>query len=257
MTSSQTVRRLLPLAALLAAFPARAPAGKAAEPGPAPFEAVYALKWHAFTAGRSTLTLRETAPGTYEYRSVNRARGLFRLAFPHPIVETSRFTIVDGHVRPLAYEDDEGPSGSHRNVRIDFDWEARRARGMQHGKPVDQPLEAGTQDPLSVQIELMRDLARGESVTSFLLFDQDVAKRFDYTREGSARIDTALGPLDTVVYRSDRPGAERLLRMWLAPGLGYLPVKAKRVRRGRTEVELEILAVKPAPGAGGPSSGLR
>ncbi len=235
-------------------------AGRAAEPGLKPFVAVYALKWHAFTAGHSTVTLRQTGPQTYEYRSVNHARGLFRLAFPDAIVETSRFSIVDGRVRPLSYEEVNGPNRSDRDVKIEFDWQNGRAHGVEHGKPVDQPLASGTQDPLSVQIELMRELEAGGHPTRFLLFDQNVAKRFHYTLERTVRIDTALGPLDTVVYRSERPGAERVLRLWLAPRLGYLPVNAERDRQGRVEFRLYILrltraAEPPAPPA--PASGLR
>jgi Protein of unknown function (DUF3108) len=205
---------------------------------------VYALEWHGFTAGRSTLTLEQAGAGAYRYQSVNRARGLFRLAFPDAIIETSRFTITDGHVRPLSYQEVNGPGKADRDVHIEFDWQDGRARGMQHGKPVDQPLAPGTQDPLSVQIELMRDLSSGASPTQFLLFDQDVAKQFRYTRERGVRLDTALGTIDTVVYRSDRPGSDRVVRLWLAPSLGYLPVKAERERKGHTEFELEILSVK-------------
>jgi Protein of unknown function (DUF3108) len=229
---------------MLTAWCACGPIGWTAEAMPRPFTAVYALKWHGITAGRSSLSLTQTGPETYRYQSVNRARGLFRLAFPDALVETSRFTIGDGHVRPLSYQELNGPGKSSRDVHIEFDWQDGRARGTQHGKPVDQPLAPGTQDPLSVQIELMRDLAAGDTPTHFLLFDQDVAKRFRYTREGSVRLDTAIGPLDTVVYRSDRPGSDRVLRLWLAPRLGYLPVKAERERKGRTEFELEILSVE-------------
>jgi Protein of unknown function (DUF3108) len=229
---------------MLAAWCGCATTGWTAAAAPSPFTAVYALKWHGITAGRSTLTLMQTDPGTYRYQSVNRARGLFRLAFPDAITETSRFTIADGHVRPLSYQEVNGPGKTGRDVHIEFDWQDGRARGIQHGKPVNQPLAPGTQDPLSVQIELMRDLAAGASPTRFLLFDQDVAKPFRYTRERTVHLDTAIGSFDTVVYRSDRPGSDRVLRLWLAPSLGYLPVKAERERKGHTEFELEILSLE-------------
>lgn len=244
MSANYLVRRFTPVVILLLLSSATSALAQAAESGPAPFTAVYALKWHGFTAGRSTVTLRQTGPGTYEYRSVNRARGLFRLAFPHAITETSHFEIVDGHVRPLAYREVNGPNPNAPDVDLHFDWNDRQAWGVQHGKPVNQPLQPGTEDPLSVQVELMRDLEAGASPTSFLLFDQDRAKQFHYTREGTARIDTALGSLATVIYRSDRPGSDRILRMWLAPRFGYLPVKAERLRNGSTEFELDILHLK-------------
>jgi hypothetical protein len=215
--------------------------------GPEPFTAVYALEWHGITVGNSTLTLEQTRPGTYEYRSVNRARGLFRLAFPDPISEQSVFTFVDGHVQPLSYSEDNGPGKASQNVMLQFDWKAGRVVGTQSRKPVDQPLASGTQDPLSVQIELMRELEAGGSPTRFLLFDRDQAKQYRYTRERAERIDTSLGPLDTVLYRSDRPGSDLVMRLWLAPSLGYLPVRAERRRKGRVEFELRIRELTSGP----------
>ncbi len=245
-TALPIVKRLaMPLLWTLGLCGAMAALAGASEPKP--FTAIYALEWHGLTAGNSTLTLEEVAPATYEYRSINRARGLFRLAFPDPISETSVFTLVDGHVEPLSYGEDNGPGKTDQNVTLRFDWKAERVRGTQDGKPVDQPLEPGTQDPLSVQIELMRDLAAGRSPARFLLFDKDEAKQYHYTRERAETLVTALGRLDTVVYRSDRPGSDRVMRLWLAPSLGYLPVQAERRRKGKVEFELHIRKLEDAP----------
>ncbi len=221
-----------------------------AEPGaPQPFTAVYALEWHGLSVGDSTLTLGQIAPATYEYRSVNRARGLFHLAFPDPISERSVFTVVNGHVAPLSYGEDDGRTRADQNVTLQFDWKTGRVRGMQDGKPVDQPLESGTQDPLSVQIELMRDLAAGSRPTHFLLFDKDEAEQYRYTRERTESLDTPLGRLDTVVYRSDRQGSDRVMRLWLAPSLGYMPIQAERWRKGKSEFELHIRSLKTGSAA--------
>ncbi len=209
-----------------------------------PFTAVYALEWHGITAGRSTVSLEQTGSDAYEYRSVNRAGGLFRLAFPDPISERTVFTLVDGHVQPLSYSEDDGRRRADQNVSLRFDWSAKRVRGTQDGKPVDQPLEPGTQDPLSVQIELMRELAAGKSPTRFLLFDKDEATQYRYTRERVESLDTPLGRIDTVLYRSDRPGSDRVMRLWLAPSLGYLPMQAERRRNGKIEFSLHIRELK-------------
>jgi hypothetical protein len=220
-----------------------------AERAPQPFTAVYALEWHGITAGYSTLTLTEPSPGTYVYRSTNRARGVFKLAFPDAISERSTFRIVRGRVEPLEYLEDDGRGRQEQNVTLHFDWKARRVRGEAGSKTVDQPLETGTQDPLSVQIALMRRLAAGESPTHFLLFDKTETAEYHYTREGKVSVGTPLGQLDTIVYRSDRPDSDRMMRFWLAPSLGYLPVKAERKRRGSTEFELHIRKLTPRPGA--------
>lgn len=226
------------------------PASAVEEPdaaGGAPrlFTAVYALEWHGLTAGYSTLSLTEPSPGQYVYSSVSRARGAVRWFFPDPISERSTFRIEDGRVEPLEYREDDGRSRQKDNVALQFDWTAKQVHGNAGAKSVTQPLETGTQDPLSVQIALMRELAAGNSPTHFLLFDKTEAAEYHYTREGNVALDTPLGRLETVVYRSDRPDSDRVMRFWLAPTLGYLPVRAERKRRGKTEFELRIHDLTP------------
>lgn len=214
---------------------------------PQPFTAVYALAWRGITAGYSTLSLTERRPGEYVYSSVSRARGIVRLVFPDPISESSTFRIAEGRIEPLEYREDDGQSRRSQNVALEFDWAARSVHGNAGGKAVHQPLETGTQDPLSVQIALMRELAAGRSPTHFLLFDKTEASEYHYTREGKVVLDTPLGHLETIVYRSDRPDSDRVMRFWLAPSLSYLPVRAERRRRGKTEFELNIRNLTPRP----------
>ena len=214
---------------------------------PRPFTAVYAFQWHGITAGYSTLSLTEATPGKYVYSSVSRARGVVRLLFPDPISESSTFRIAKGNVQPLEYSENDGQSRRDQNVALRFDWDGKEVRGTAGTKIVEQPLEAGTQDPLSVQVALMRELVAGNSPTQFLLFDKTEAAEYHYTREGQVTLDTPLGRLDTVVYRSDRPDSDRVMRFWLAPTLGYLPVRAERKRRGKTEFELRIRELSPKP----------
>jgi hypothetical protein len=251
------VRKLASLAVLpLALCSAERQAAAAQELEPLtvqPFTAVYQLEWHGIIAGFSTLTLSEAAPGMYSYSSVNRARGIFRLAFPDAISEQSTFRMAGGRVEPLSYREHNG-SRANQNVSLDFDWNAGRARGTAAGKSVDQPLEPGTQDPLSVQVELMRDLIAGDPPTHFLLFDRDSAKQYQYTREGTATLETAMGRFETIIYRSDRPDSDRVMRLWLAPSLGFLPVQAVRWRKGKVEFELHIRAAKRSPAAETPQS---
>src|SRR5690348_12019703 len=61
---------------------------------PVPFVATYTIAWHGMTAGSSTLELRQTAPQVYLYTSTDKAYGVFRLAFPHPLRQSSRFRIA-------------------------------------------------------------------------------------------------------------------------------------------------------------------
>ena len=206
----------------------------------APFTGTYTVEWRGLTAGTSTLELVHIGANDYSYRSSNMARGLFKLAFPDAITQVSEFSLVNGVVRPSAYRADDGSSDPQRSISLHFDWSLMRVTGTAEGKPVDQPLKPNTQDGLSVQIELMRELAAGRSPQRFWLISKDEVNDYEYTREGKATLDTPLGKLDTVIYRSQHPGSSRVTRLWFAPSLGYLPVRAQQARHDKPEFTLDI-----------------
>ena len=101
----------------------------------------------------------------------------------------------------------------------------------------------GTQDPMSLQISMVRDLAAGEVAQTVTLIDSDKLKDYELRLEGNARVETLLGELDTVIYTSRRANSDRMTRTWVAPALGYLPVKAERIRGKKTEFTLKIESV--------------
>jgi hypothetical protein len=240
-SSTRTPFRWLAVAALgLTAYHA----GASETPPPTPFVAKFAIEWKGITAGFSTLELTRNSPDNYTYRSRNLARGIFRLVFPDAISQESTLSIVNGEVRPLSYHADDGERDSDKAVTLQFDWQARRVTGVAEKKPVDLALEKGTQDSLSVQITLMQELSAGRSPKSFWLIDDDAIKEYTYTREGTTTLDTPLGKLEAVIYRSERPGSDRVTRLWLAPSLGYLPVRAERSRAGKVDFGLSIRELK-------------
>jgi hypothetical protein len=219
---------------------AAAPAG-----GLKPFAATYQVQWHGINVGTSTLELKPPAAGgEYEYVSRSNARGIFHIVFSDEITQISHFELREGHAQPLKFRGDDGSSATDKDVSLDFDWTRGRVKGVSEDKPVDLALKPDTQDPMSVQIELMLALARQQVPTQVWLADKDEIKEFVYTNEGNRRVKTALGELDTVVLASQRPGGNRITRMWFAPSLGYVPVQAQRTRDGKVEFTMNVKALK-------------
>jgi hypothetical protein len=213
--------------------------GAAAQPEPAvaPFAAHYTAEWKSINVGTSDIVLTEdTAPGRYVYTWTMTARGIFRIVYSNDVIQKSWFSVVADHVRPQKYHAEQGDAA----VNIDFDWDGEHARGVSEKKTINLKLAAGTQDVMSIQIEVMLDLKNGTLPTTFRILDKDEIKDFIYTQEGSARIRTALGELDTVVVSSQRAGNNRVLKMWFAPSLGYVPVQAERSRDGKLEFAMRI-----------------
>jgi hypothetical protein len=199
----------------------------------APFAVTYEVVFRGMNAGGSSLELTRENNGQWRYVSRNNARGIFRLALPGEIRQTSVFTIDDGGIKPLRYVADDGTKSTAKDIQLDFDWAGAKIRGIAEEQRVELALPPGLQDGMSVQIALMRSLLRGESPSGFSLIDKDAIKEYIYAAEAPARLRTVAGDLDTVVWTSRRPNSNRITRVWYAPSLGYLPVQAER-RKGDT-----------------------
>ena len=120
----------------------------------------------------------------------------------------------------------------------------KRVTGVAKEKAVDLELPEGAQDAMSLQIASLRNLASGQLAGSVWMIDATKLKEYELHLEGNARIDTELGELDTVVYTSKRHNSESFTRTWVAPALGYLPVKAQRVDGKKVLITLLIQTVE-------------
>ncbi len=219
---------------------ADAAAQSAAASGIQPFIAHYEASWKGISVGTSEIRLTHGAePGQYLYTWTITARGIFRIAYRDDLVQRSWLTLIGEHVRPEKYFGKEGS----QTVELNFDWHDRRATGVSETKPVNIKLADGTQDVMSIQVEVMLDLRNGNLPKVFPIIDKDQLKEFNYNQEGSAKIRTAIGELDTVIVTSQRQGNNRILRMWFAPSLGFVPVQAERSRDGKLEIAMRIKSV--------------
>lgn len=210
------------------------PAGAEIEP----FSSHYVAEWKDISVGVSDLELRrDTQPGHYVYKWTTSARGIFRLVYSDDLIQESWFAIVGDHVRPDRYRGHQGSA----SVNLDFDWSTSHARGTSEGKPIDLSLEPDTQDLNSIQIQVMLDLQNDDMPPTFHIIDKDRVKEFLYTREGRARLRTAIGTFDTVIVASRHTANDRrVLRMWFAPALGWVPVQAERTSSGKLEFAMRI-----------------
>ena len=205
-----------------------------------PFKATYTAEWKGMTAGTTVLELRHAGADQYTYSSTSNARGIFRMAFSETLRQTSTFRLQDGAVQPLTFR---GIDEKEREINLNFDWTKMRVTGVAKDHAVDLALTPGAQDAMSLQLQVLRGLQSAKVPPTIWMIDADKLKDYELRLEGNARIETEMGELDTLVYTSKRTTGDRLTRTWVAPSLGYLPVKAERVRGKKTEFTLFLQSV--------------
>lgn len=203
-----------------------------------PFEASYAWSWKGMTVAVSTVKL-ERDQGLWQYRSHSSPRGIGKIFSERPVMQSTLRVTPDG-VQPISYRADDGTSSTKRDAQLHFDWEHRRVTGVYEDVPVDMPLQPGIQDDLSIQIALMVELLRGHTPDRFQLVDKNQVREYQYSREASARLRTAIGELDTVIYKAQKAGSPRITRFWCAPSLGFVPLRIEQRRENDVQWTMQI-----------------
>ncbi len=217
------------------------PAMAAASVVPIPFSATYNVSFRGINAGELHTTLRPEASGEYIYETRANPRPLARLFVSRKAVERSMMRIDESGVRPISWFSDDGRS---ERDTLEFAWGVEKVSGTVDGKRVELSTEPMLQDRLSMQIAVITALLRGEEPESISMVD-DRIKQYSYIRVGTERIRTSAGEFEAVLYESTRPGSSRLARFWHSPELGYIPVRAEQLRKGKVETVMELTGLKP------------
>lgn len=228
------MKRMLPMV-ILAVLAADA-AARAEELRP--YQATYNGIWHGMVVAVSDLKLERTGDA-WTYSSSSAPRGIGRLAsgiFPPRQVSVVRIT--NSGVQPLSYRSIGGESS--KSTDLAYDWHAARVTGTYEGVQVDQPLTPGVQDDASVQLALTVELLAGRTPNSFRIIDGNGTRQYQFARDGEATLQTPLGAVATVVYRSHKANSSRITRFWCAPDRGYIPIKVEQTKGGDVQWTLQI-----------------
>jgi hypothetical protein len=203
---------------------------------PPPYTAFY----EAFAYG-NTLKTRSSVnyePGRVRMSLDARILGFLRL---FGRFELSRETIIyngpEG-LRLLESHHSRTQPRRSREVHTRIDWETGMAEGTENGERFSVPVNDGTLDYLSVLLVIMQELRTGvaEPLQSVEIIERDRVREYGVVHEGTERLETELGRLDTVkvTRRDDDRGIG--LSAWFARDLHYVPVRFDYEADGRVYV---------------------
>ena len=223
---------------LLMALPATAPA--ATPGGIEPFHARYELGNGSVTVGRVDMRLQRREQG-WEFSSSSKPSGLFALFRDDRTQESSRLAPDPREVRPLDYRFHQ--SGSRQlDLKTEFDWDEGRAL-TRSSDPTDNselPLQPGTQDRLSVLLELVRAVRQGRDRITIEVNEKGESKTWVFEQAARERVRTAAGPFEAVkIVQQHQPG-ERYTATWLAPEAGYLPIRVEQYKNGDLKIRMDL-----------------
>jgi hypothetical protein len=212
-----------------------------------PFKAVYALQKGPLLIGETRRTLTRNDHGGYLFESFTRPRGLAKLFTSGKVIERSEWIYRDGRAVPLEYSYFNSGTKKNRDVQLSFNWKSHTVTNTINGEPWKMPLVDGTQDKLLYQLQIMLELAAGNTDIRFPVADGGKLKTYVLEWMGVETIRTPLGVFDAVRLR--RVNGRRQTTIWCAAKLDFLPVRIEH----RKDDEGPIVAVlQSVSGLGGP-----
>jgi hypothetical protein len=203
-----------------------------AEPLLDPFVAEYDVRYGRMAVGSSRTELRR-ADDHWVMETTTTASGFARMIASGTLRQRSEFVAADDVLRPRRYSFDDGTARTSRDVTLEFDWRAGRVSGTAEDEAVDLATVAGLQDAASMQALVLARLRAGREPGTIAMIEKDKVKYYRYALVRRETLATAIGEIDTVVYRSSRDGSDRETLTWHAPALGYLTVQAEQRINGK------------------------
>ncbi len=164
--------------------------------------------------------------------------------------EISSFRFDGSTVTPLDYKQQRKIFVSRRSSGISFDWNHKKGSGRRDGKqPANYDLQAGTLDPLNLEIQIRRDLKdMGKLASSYWIASPKNIEKQPFTIDGEESINTPAGKFVALKISRKHNDPSRHTTFWLAKSLDYLPVKVVQDNDGALyTIELSSFKAGTAP----------
>lgn len=180
--------------------------------------------------------------GHYVLESVTETTGLAAFFRHVRLVQQSSGAMTASGLVPDEFrvtQDEGGGDVSRYGSR--FDWQALRVLLEKEGERRELPLDAGAQDILSFIYQLALHPPVSRSVLR--ISTGKAYNRYELDYRGDERLPSPVGEVMARHYATVGPADEASTEIWLAPDLGFLPVKVRFIDRKGTVMDALIQGV--------------
>ena len=219
-----------------------------------PFSARYSVYRNGKLQARTEILLAQEGENwVYKSESVG-THGMARF------MKFRDFEYVEGRLDgelllPLRYVHELKWIGPNQNSTADFDWENSAVSVTHDGDELVLDLVPGALDPMTLQLEMRRQLGQTEPDLEFILVEEDELEPARFRALPDEQLETSLGCLDTVPVEKVRKSSRRYTRSWHASALAFIPVRMEHGKTDGDHMELRITelvmdgqVIQPQPG---------
>jgi hypothetical protein len=206
----------------------------------------FTAEYNVYNRGVKVAEMRRVmapgADGNYVFSSSTHTTGLFSLLRKDRIEEESRWQLADGIIRSLAYTSTRS-GNRERKVGVRFDWDARRIISTISDESWRMPGVPQVVDKLLYQFALMTDLRAGAKEFNYTVADGGKIKIYTIEPLGEESVKTPLGKFQSMKFRHQRLGDDRVTTLWCAPRFEYLPVQVEYLESDGSKTRIVLRSV--------------
>lgn len=171
-----------------------------------------------------------------QYRETLKAKNIFG-----KINEQALFSLSDEQqLVPLEYKYERSLMGVKRAEQQLFNWASQQLQYSKKDQRKLVPLEPGSLDIITHKLQLRSDLSSGKDSFSYQVMSRGKLKQYNYRVMAREVMDTAIGPLNTVLVQRIREDNNRTTKIWLASDWDYLVVQLEQIENGESH-EMKII----------------
>lgn len=209
-----------------------------------PYTARYSVKYRGLNGGDIEFTLRSVGTNQFKFNSHLLPNFLGSLFTSDQAEDTSTFVFEAGTIKPLQFISEDGSKHTENDINYEFDISSSQVRARYQDRDFTMLVPQGVQDRLSIQLSASLALQAGRDPGKLVMLEKDELQEYTITRQGTEHIKTAAGEFDTVVLKSLRKDSDKITRYWYASSLGFIPARAERTSKGKTDIVMELKSIQ-------------
>ena len=200
---------------------------------PSEFQAIYNAQLKQVD-GQVMMTLKKEQDNLYSYEIITRPSGFWRVIIDGSIREKSTFVFNDGLVQSKTYELTDTIRSKPRQSLAIFDWDNLLLSGNYKDRKFELPLNIDVIDRATLQIAIIAN-SQGPNLSSdYYILDRDKVLKVQVNKKDTVNVRVPFGEFETIEIQHRSEQSEITNSLWLAPKLGYIPIKIVQKKDGKT-----------------------
>jgi hypothetical protein len=234
------MKTLVPLLLALLAAPAIAQ-----EIPVAPFQAEYAVSRNGSAIGAARIRLARGADGSWEFTTVTEGTKGLAGMIGAELAEFTRFRWRDGLPELIESRYDQKVAFNDRHRRITVDADNGRVHSVDEKHTGDLTFAPNLLDRHVTVLALAADAQRGVKDFAYTVADKQKVEQNVFKSAGSESVETPSGRYEAErIERIRTKNTGRVTTSWLAPALGWVPVKVLQREPDGETMEMRLTKIE-------------